>query len=752
MKFVGGAGSLIGGSFIRDFAPKGAAYEDGRLAIGDRILKVDGQDLDGATHQDAVDIIQHSGSVIRLLIQRTDPDQVKTLFAASDADDAVEVTTPAVSAPLAALEDEDRPGGPALEGDDRDLHEVELPDDVFEVVLLKPFKGSFGFGMSGGPESKRKRPLHVKKVLEGSVAEECGVARGDMILEINGITVEGMSQSEATELTKETDELQLLLHRAPMPRVERDRDRDRDRDRERDQENQPPRPQSYLDAAAAGAPPELSAGQNNANNANNVGDESIASLNDSVVMNDELTEAYEDFSVSVETGVQGLGVKFGGVPVPGGGFAIVISHIWPEGAVARCGEIEVNDQILTLDGHSMAGITPDKLQSLLQQSAERGIVDLFLRRKGDTMPDGPAPPTPGSEGRLGGIREDDGEAPENGGVELESDDEFGAGRPLSPGDGVSNLRDSDLYERMIASLQLAIEQGVPAREFGALGAMDYGHKNITSKLEQHKKRNRYKDIHPHEQTRVVLNSTGDADHDYINGNHVHLPVNSRKQRHIIMTQGPLEATVTDFWRMIWENDIPGVIMVTSEIEKGRKKCHRYWPTATGGTDCHDGFEVTVDRVESLGHSEVSTISLRNTKSAETRAVFHFRFLEWPDHGVPESAVPFLDLVEEVDFRCGTEKPLVAHCSAGIGRSGVFTIMSVVRQKLLDPTFLNDLRSKGAGTLSHEALSLKDLTTLARMARFRAVVQTQVCTSTSFPPFFRFWAKRHLSSAHILTAY
>ena len=54
------------------------------------ILKVDGQDLDGATHQDAVDIIQQSGSVIRLLIQRTDPDQVKTLFAASDADDAVE--------------------------------------------------------------------------------------------------------------------------------------------------------------------------------------------------------------------------------------------------------------------------------------------------------------------------------------------------------------------------------------------------------------------------------------------------------------------------------------------------------------------------------------------------------------------------------------------------------------------------------------------------------------------------------------
>ena len=568
MKVVGGAGSILGGSFIRDFAPDGAAYEDGRLAIGDRILKVDGQDLDGATHQDTVDIMQQSGIVIRMLIQHTDPDQIDTLFAASDAADAVEDAAPAVSAISFARENEDRPGGPAFDradGADGGLEEVELPDDVFEVVLVKPPGGSFGFGMSGGPESKRKRPLHVKKVLEGSLAEECGVAKGDMILEINGITVEGMSQSEATELTKETDELQLLLHRAPMPRGERDREH------EHDQENQPPRPQSYLDAAAAGPSPELLTGQSSANN---VGDDVNASLNDSVVMNDEQTEAYEDFSVSVETGVQGLGVKFGGVPVPGGGFAIVISHIWPEGAVARCGEVEVNDQILTLNGHSMAGITPDRLQALLERSAERGIVDLFLRRKGDTMPDGPAPPTPGSERRLGGIREDDGEAPANASVELESDDEFGASRPLSPGDGgVSHLRDADLYELMMPSIREAIVQGIPAREFGALGAMDYGHKNITSKLEQHKKRNRYKDIHPHEQTRVVLNSTGDADHDYINGNHVHLPVNSRKQRHIIMTQGPLEATVTDFWRMVWENDIPGVIMVTSEVRQLRLRFH-----------------------------------------------------------------------------------------------------------------------------------------------------------------------------------
>jgi len=74
----------------------------------------------------------------------------------------------------------------------------------------------------------------------------------------------------------------------------------------------------------------------------------------------------------------------------------------------------------------------------------------------------------------------------------------------------------------------------------------------------------------------------------------------------------------------------------TQVEKGRKKCHRYWPTDVGVTASHAEFEVSIDRVESLGHSEVSTMTLCNTKSDETRTVFHFRFLEWPDHGVPES--------------------------------------------------------------------------------------------------------------------
>eukprot|EP00755_Sulcionema_specki_P038905 Sspe_Gene.111801::Locus_93928_Transcript_1_1_Confidence_1.000_Length_641::g.111801::m.111801/K05697/PTPN6, SHP-1; tyrosine-protein phosphatase non-receptor type 6 len=96
-------------------------------------------------------------------------------------------------------------------------------------------------------------------------------------------------------------------------------------------------------------------------------------------------------------------------------------------------------------------------------------------------------------------------------------------------------------------------------------------------------KNRYMDVLPNESTRVKLQISDPMESDYINSNYIdgklfHLPHNN-----YICAQAPNSATVNDFWRMIWENDVGLILMLTKEVERSRNKSIRYWPeVATEG--------------------------------------------------------------------------------------------------------------------------------------------------------------------------
>eukprot|EP00061_Rhincodon_typus_P010030 g33993.t1 len=55
-----------------------------------------------------------------------------------------------------------------------------------------------------------------------------------------------------------------------------------------------------------------------------------------------------------------------------------------------------------------------------------------------------------------------------------------------------------------------------------------------------------------------------------------MPIGSEEYVYIAC-QGPLLGTTDDFWQMIWETKAGVIAMMTREHERGKVKCHRYWP-------------------------------------------------------------------------------------------------------------------------------------------------------------------------------
>lgn len=62
--------------------------------------------------------------------------------------------------------------------------------------------------------------------------------------------------------------------------------------------------------------------------------------------------------------------------------------------------------------------------------------------------------------------------------------------------------------------------------------------------------------------------------DYINANFV---VGYKERKKFICAQGPMENTVSDFWRLIWEQHLELVLMLTNLEEYSKTKCAKYWP-------------------------------------------------------------------------------------------------------------------------------------------------------------------------------
>ncbi|KAM3929410.1 tyrosine-protein phosphatase non-receptor type 2 [Leptodactylus fuscus] len=211
--------------------------------------------------------------------------------------------------------------------------------------------------------------------------------------------------------------------------------------------------------------------------------------------------------------------------------------------------------------------------------------------------------------------------------------------------------------------------------------------NKIAKSPENKNRNRYRDVNPYDHSRVKLQN---VDNDYINAS---LVVVEEAQRNYILTQGPLPNTCCHFWLMVWQQKSKAIVMLNRLIEKDAVKCAPYWPAPEAEVLLFKETELCVKLVSEdvKPNYTIRLLQLQNINTSETREIFHFHYTTWPDFGVPESPGSFLDFLFEVrkSGSLGPEYgPSVVHCSAGIGRSGTFSLVDtclVLIEKRKDPS-------------------------------------------------------------------
>ncbi|EPB73398.1 Protein-tyrosine phosphatase [Ancylostoma ceylanicum] len=199
-----------------------------------------------------------------------------------------------------------------------------------------------------------------------------------------------------------------------------------------------------------------------------------------------------------------------------------------------------------------------------------------------------------------------------------------------------------------------------SEEYEILRNVGCGQSYNAAELPANKAKNRFTNILPYDHSRVRLAQVSDQEGaDYVNANY--MPGFSSR-REFIAAQGPLPTTRDAFWQMAWEQGCPAIIALTKCVEKGRDKCHQYWPDNEHSSVVYADIEVTVLSESTFDDFTIRELRMKKLhESAPPRTIRHFHYMAWPDFGVPDHPEGII--------------------SAGVGRSGTFIAIDRLLQTI-----------------------------------------------------------------------
>nr|XP_038024378.1 phosphatidylinositol phosphatase PTPRQ isoform X3 [Anas platyrhynchos] len=204
-------------------------------------------------------------------------------------------------------------------------------------------------------------------------------------------------------------------------------------------------------------------------------------------------------------------------------------------------------------------------------------------------------------------------------------------------------------------------------------------------LPWNRSKNRFPNIKPYNNNRVkLMPDAGIPGSDYINASYVsgYLCPNE-----FIATQGPLPGTVGDFWRMVWETRAKTLVMLTQCFEKGRIRCHQYWPEDNKPVTVFG--DIVITKLMEDTQIDWTIRDLKIERHGDCMMVRQCNFTSWPEHGVPETTAPIIHFVKLIRAsRAGDNTPMVVHCSAGVGRTGVYIALDHLTQHVNDHDFVD----------------------------------------------------------------